>query len=220
MSNYRQDFLSKLDGGAPLYDEELLKILLSNAFGGKDMSDTAAKLCSYFPSLGAILRADYDEIAAVDGVSKSVAEYLHTVGRLDALINSRPDKISGDDGFLTLAVQRLKDKDCEAVELYFLNKNGKVLDIKTYTSHRTDTINVSAAELMSAISNSGAHKMYCAHNHVIGSCNPSEADDATTLRLISACKICNVIFGDHCIVNSSGEIYSYRKSGKLDELTK
>lgn len=215
MANFRQEIIAELNKNERLYDAELLNLMLSNAFAGKDTSAIAKKLTSYFPSIGAIFNADAEEISAVSGVPKRVAEYLKVVSVVYKHMHSRPVKIAHNDEFIQTVKERLTGRDCEYVELYFLNRNGAVLDVKSYTSHSSNSVNVAVTDLLAAISSSDASKIYCAHNHVTGSPEPSAADDATTLKLLSACNICKISFCDHCIVNSAGEVYSYMKSGKL-----
>ncbi len=215
---YRLDYLKRLSSDGNISESELLNIMLGNAFGGKDMSAVAAALLERFPTVLAVLKADTAEIISVEGVSEKLALYLKSVG---GVLNVRGDKslyINGSERCISVAQERFSGNKNEIVEIYMLNKSGKVTAIHTYTSHSPDRVNVSAAEIMSVISSSRAHGLYFAHSHVNCAASPSRADDEVTRSLIKVCDLCKKIFYDHCIVSSNGDKFSYLYSGRLDKL--
>lgn len=217
-NGYRQQYLQRLASGERLSERELLNIILSNAYGGKDFSAVTDALLSRFPSVQSIIDADYAEIMSVAGVTETVALYLKTLKRADELINHGKLSIGSTERCFEVAAQRFRGKVNEGVEVYLLNKSGRVTDVKYYTSGRPDKVEITAGELLSAISSSGAYGLYIAHNHVNCAATPSADDDSVTRKLIVACEMCNIIFFDHCIVSSNGDRFSYRQSGRLDML--
>ena len=217
MENYRQSFLDKLNGGK-VYEEELLNMLLSNAYGGKDYSDLSKALLMRFPGVRAIIGASYGEIISVKGVTESIATYFKTLDLLLKAQSRRKIHIADTEQAFDVAGQRLKRRDCECMEIYFLNARGLVIDIKSFTSRKADRVDVEAGNLLAAITVSKAYSLYFAHNHIDCSASPSPNDDAATQKLIKACELSGVRFVDHIIVSSTGERYSYLKSGRLAEL--
>lgn len=215
---YRRQFLERLQSGEKLDECELLNIILSNAYGGRDMSAVAAALLERFPSISAILKADFAEIKSVNGVSDSVAAYLRSLGLTENFSKSGELYINGTEQCLDVAAERFRYKKNECVEIYFVNKSGKVIDIKYYTSELPDKVEIAAGQLLSDISSSNAYGLYVAHNHLNTAANPSTDDSDVTAKIITACEICKIVFYDHCIVSSNGERFSYAESGLMQKL--
>ncbi len=215
---YRQEYLERLNSGEELSESELLNIILGNAYGGRDMSAVTNALLERFPSVSAILEADFAEIITVEGVSESVAAYLKSIDRARKLFEKDELYIMGTAQCFEVAAKRFRGEKNENMELYFVNKSGKVTGIKPYTSELPDKVEVSSGALLSVISSSGAYGLYLAHNHINSRANPSNADNEVTAKLIEACKMCKIIFFDHCIVSSNGDRFSYKESGAFEAL--
>ena len=215
---YRREFLERLSSGEELDESGLLNIILSNAYGGRDMSAVVSALLERFPSVSAVLDADYKEIITVEGVPDSVARYLKSIGRARKTFNRGELTITSTAKCFEVAAERFRGEQHEYMEIYFVNKSGKVTGIKTYTSDLPDKVEVSAGALLLEISSSGAYGLYLAHNHINSRANPSKSDNDVTAKLLEACDICKIIFYDHCIVSSNGEKFSYAESGMLKAL--
>lgn len=198
-----------------MYERDILNILLSNAYGGKDMSSITDALLARFPSVRSIITADWRELAAVEGVTEPVALYLRTLGLIAEACENRDFFITSTKECLELISSRFNGKDNESVEIYFVNKSGKVTDIKSFTSGNANRVEVSSAELMALLSSAKAYGIYFAHNHVNTSATPSYNDDFVTERVAEACKIIGLELFDHCIISSAGGTFSYSQSGKL-----
>ena len=216
--SYRREFLERLQSGGELDDSGLLNIILSNAYGGRDMSSVAGALLERFPGVSAILEAGYEEIMTVEGVSESVAAYLKSLGLARKLFDRGDLYITDTEQCFAVAAERFGGAENENLDIYFVNKSGRVTDIKRYTSELPDKVEVSAGTLLSVISASGAYGLYLAHNHINTGANPSAADNKVTAKLLTACDICGINFYDHCIVSSNGDRFSYKESGLLEKL--
>ncbi|MDE7380086.1 MAG: hypothetical protein K2N14_03440 [Clostridia bacterium] len=214
-NGYRKNYLKKLKDGGSLYEADLLAIILGNAFGGKDMSVEARALLTRFPGIRAILEADISEITAVDGISDSVAAYLKTLG-LAVKFNQKSNiEIKNTQQCIQFASSRLTGKDNEYVEMYFVNRSGKITDIRSFTSDNADKVDIAANRVLAIISSAQAYGLYFVHNHVNASAKPSANDDIVTDKIRSACAMCGVKFFDHCIVSSTGDKFSYAESGRM-----
>lgn len=208
--------MEKLDGDGRLYERDILNILLSNAYGGKDMSAVTDALLARFPSVHSIISADTRELTAVEGISEAVALYLKALGRVVEECDKKEAYIKSTEDCIKYISSRFYGKDNESVEIYFVNKSGKVTDIESYTSYNADRVDISSAELMALISSTKAHGIYFAHNHVNTSATPSRNDDFVTERVAAACRISGLELFDHCIISSTGDSFSYQQSGKLE----
>ena len=215
---YRQEYLERLQSGEVLSESELLNIILGNAYGGRDMSAIASALLERFPSVSAILDADYDEIITVEGVPESVAAYLKSIDRARKLFEKDELYIKSTAQCFEVAAKRFRGEKNENMELYFVNRSGKVTAVKSYTSALPDKVEVSSGTLLSGISLSNAYGLYLAHNHINSRANPSKSDNDVTAKLIEACQMCKIIFFDHCIVSSNGDRFSYKESGAFEAI--
>ncbi len=213
---FRQELIKRLDDGTPLNQDELLEILLENAYGGKDMSEISKRLMEIFPGVRAILAADYEELVAA-GAPEAVACYLKTLAR-NIEVDADAVFVRNTDDCFSLIEERLKGKDVEFVELYLLSKGYKLTDVLSFTSNFADSVNVSVNEVLSALSARSVYGVYLAHNHVNCSVVPSSVDDKVTKKISDACRLCGIKFFDHCIINSAGETFSYKKSGRMPQV--
>ena len=218
-NTYRSEFIQKLDGDGALYEKDVLNIMLSNAYNGKDMSGVAEKLLARFPSVKAVLDATLDEILAVDGVSEKVALYLKTVGTVCALEEDKKiSSIKNEEEFKNVLKLAFYGADNEYVKFFVVNSRGKIINTKTYTSGNADKVEMPTDEFLSLITCNKPYGLYLAHNHINCSCRPSASDDEVTRKIAMLCKACKVKLCDHAIINSDGEIFSYASSGRLEEL--
>ncbi len=218
--NFRREYLNKLESGGRLSEREVLTMLLGNAYGGRDFSAVAQALLARFPSVGAVLRAGKNELTAVEGVTDAVATYLMCVGRVltedDDCGEQRIEANGECPEFIKAALGRRND---EFLCFYFVDKSGRIKKTLTFTSGKTEKVDVSAKKIMSVLSADSHYGLYAAHNHVNCSAEPSAADDEMTARLVKACRVCDKVFLDHFIVSSLGECFSYFKSGRLAKLS-
>ena len=216
---YRSKFIEQLEGGGVLYERDILNIILSNAYGGKDMSATADKLLARFPGVHSILTADLEEILAVDGVSEKVALYLVTLGTAVKRSEQNDIKsIKNGEEFLDMLAGRFGGYDNEVAEFYFVNSRGKAVYTTRYTSGNADEVKMRTDEFISFITQNKPYGLYIAHNHVNCASRPSIADDDLTRKIATVCEACGVKLFDHAIINSEGEVFSYSISGRLNEI--
>lgn len=215
---YRREYLDRLESGEILSESELLNIILGNAYGGRDMSAVSAALLERFPSVSSVLEAGFAEIMTVGGVSENVAAYLKSLDRARKLFKCNELFIADTAQCFEVAAKRFHGAENENMELYFVNKSGKVTGIRTYTSALPDKVEVSAGALLLEISSSDAYGLYIAHNHINSSANPSKSDNDVTAKLLAACEMCKMNFFDHCIISSNGDRFSYSESGMLELL--
>lgn len=210
---------AKLESGDTLYDHEVLEILLFTACPRVNTNPVAHALLDRFCSLNGVLGASLEELTTVKGVGKHTASFLKTV----ALCMRRAGSIEGAAVLKTFgdckkfAEMRLKGRTEEYLELYFLEKNGCVKRIFSYTSADRNRVEADMDEVVRNIVLSKPHGLLAAHNHLNGSSEPSENDDNFTRTLQLICNLHGVKLWDHLIY--SGGFYSYKDSGRLDKIS-
>ena len=210
----------KLKNGDDLFDHELLEILLYSACPRKNTNPIAHALLDRFVTLSEVFNASVEELKEVEGVGESVAKFIKTVGlcaeRAGNIGNSPSLKTFGD--CKKFAHLRLKDKSHEYVEIYYLNKAGRVQRIFKYTSLEKSR----AFADMDAISRNIAlfrpNGIVIAHNHINGTESPSGYDDRFTHAVQFICDMNDVNLLDHIIYFSEDKIFSYKDSGRLEKV--
>lgn len=219
-ADYREEYIRILDETDNLYENEILRIIYGNAYGGKENPELVAALMERFPSVKSLMEADISELEAVNGMPANFALYLKTLNCINKFLNKNEIFMTGTEQCFKVIAERFRGKDNEYVEMYLVNKNGKVTDIKVFTSHKANKVDISASEIFSVISSSNAYGLYFAHNHVNASVQPSSEDDDVTGKIAVACDMCRIKFFDHCIINSVGDKFSYVKSGRMSNVVK
>lgn len=216
--SFRQEFIDKLDSDDRLFECDVLNMLLSNAYGGKDMSAVARRLLERFPSIRAMAAADYDQLKAVDGVTDGVALYLMSLNRLLSTSEGNGETVKNSADCLKLARGHFGDKDSEWAEFIFVNRAGRVIEVKQFGSSLTDRVNVPLKSIMAMISVSKAYGLYFVHNHVNFPPLPSKTDDTSTAKIALACDACGIKFFDHIILGEDNKSYSYQAEGRIEEV--
>ena len=210
----------KLKNRDDLFDHEVLEILLYNACPRVNTNPIAHALLERFVSLPEVFNASIDELKEVDGVGDNVARFIKTVGlcaeRIGSIGSSPSLKTFGDcKRFIEL---RLRGKKEEFIELYFMNKACRVQRIFSYTSSEKSRASVKADDIARSVALFRPYGIIIAHNHVDETANPSAHDDAFTRTVQFICNMNGTQLLDHCIYLSRDEIYSYKDSGRLEDI--
>ena len=216
---HRQRMLAKLSNDDDLYDHELLEILLFFVCPRKNTNPLAHELLDRFGSLKEVFNATDEEIKSVFGAGSSVANYLKALGRCYERIGNVEGvavlKTFGDcKKFVSM---RFKNVSEEKLELYFLDRGGKVKRQFSYTSFDRNKASVTSHEVIKKIALVKPYSIIVAHNHLNGSVNPSANDDKFTGRMQIICNLNNVVLLDH-LIYSDGNFYSYKDAGRLNEI--
>ena len=218
---HRRRMYEKLKNDDGLHDHELLEILLFNAYPRINTNPIAHELIKTFGSLSGVLAADVDRLKAVDGVGESVALYIKCAGEIIRRTSSKPAAISvfkNHEDIKKFVSVRLRGNNTEVMELYFVDKNGRVKRINSFTNENESKVTVDADKIMELLSAEKPYGLLVAHNHLRGGCNPSDNDDKFTASIRILCSISNTRLLDHLIYYSDKEVYSYLLSGQLDDI--
>lgn len=220
---HRKRMYEKLKNGDALFEHEILEILLFNAYPRTNTNPIAHALLQAFGTVSGVFGATVDELTAVDGVGENVALYLKCIGEC---VKRSGNSYAGVavlksyDDFKKFTVLRMRGKTEEVLEIYCLEKNGKIKKILSYTSNEQSRVELGTEEIAKVIATVKPYGMLIAHNHLSGKSLPSENDDIFTAKAQLMCSMGNVNLYDHCIYASDGNIYSYFASGKIDEIKK
>ena len=211
----------KLASGNALYEHEILEIFLFNAFPRKNTNPIAHSLLNTFGSVAGVLDADIDSLMTVKGVGKGIALYIKCAGeclRLINPVNAGIAVLKTYEDFKTFATVRMRGRREEILELYCLEKNGKLKTIFSFTDTDTSKVEVSTDKISGILAKEKPFGVLVAHNHLSGNSAPSVNDDRFTSELQLMCSFNNVVLYDHCIYASDTNVFSYFAAGKMDEI--
>ena len=218
---HRRRMYEKLKNDSLLEDHELLEILLFNAFQRKNTNPIAHALLDRFGTLSGVFGADYNKLITVDGVGENVAPYIKCIAECKKRVAAEFVGIAvlkNYDDFKNFTIARLRGKPTEVLEIYCLDKNGKVTSINSFTNNDENKVEVESDKIASIIATHKPHGILVAHNHLSGVSLPSVNDDLFTTKIYVLCNVNNVNLYDHCIYASDSEVFSYYLTGTLDKI--
>ena len=218
---HRQRMYEKLKSGAPLYDHELLEILLFNAIPRKNTNPLAHSLIATFGSLAGVFEADFEELKSVEGVGESVALYIRSLGeclKRTNTVNTGFAILKNHRDIADFVTMRLRAKTAEVLEFYFLDKAGRVTSIHPFTCGDAHKVDIASQKISAVMAAARPHSVIVAHNHPRGIAAPSVNDELFTREMQVICSLNGVDLQDHCIVGSDGTIYSYFRAGAIDNI--
>ncbi len=214
---FRGEIIEEMENGGYMHGRRLMCALLSNGFGGRDMSRLADNLLFTFPSVTAVLEADYPSLMTVEGMTRRTALYILALGEVKKKTGEPLARIKDSGELIAHARRALKDKDCEFAELYLVDRDGAVLNFYRFTSRLKTRVFMNAQEFINKIIAGKPYGFYVLHNHISDRPDPSAMDDKFTARLLVVCGESGVRFLDHCVVAGENS-FSYRGSGRMDKL--
>ena len=218
---HRKRMYEKLKSGAPLYDHELLEILLFNAIPRKNTNPIAHSLIQTFGSLAGVFEADPDELMSVEGVGENAALYIKCVGecmKRTGSANAGFAVLKSHKDVADFVTMRMRGKSAEVLEFYFLDKTGRVISIHPFTCNDAHRVDIASQKITSIFAAARPYSVIIAHNHPRGAATPSENDNLFTKEMQVICSLNEVNLQDHCIYGADGDIYSFFRSGEIDKI--
>lgn len=221
---HRRRMYEKLKNGDELYEHEVLEMLLFNAYPRTNTNPIAHSLLKAFGSISGVFGAEVEELIAIDGVGENVALYLKCIGECVKRSGSKNSVgvavLKSYEDFKKFAALRLRGKTEELLEIYCLDKSGRVKSVSTFTNNEQNKVELGTEEISRIIATFKPYGLLLAHNHLSGKAQPSENDDIFTAKVQFICSMNNVNLYDHCVYASDGNIYSYFAAGKIDYIKK
>ena len=211
----------KLKNDDGLHDHEILEILLYNAFPRKNTNPVAHSLLQMFGSLSGVFAADVEQLMTVEGVGENVALYIKCVGECNKRTGTNSAGIAvlrNHAAFKEFTITRMRGRTVEVVELYFLDKNGKVKRICPFTDDEFNKVSVASDKISKLLAAEKPYGVVVAHNHLSKNPQPSMSDNRFTAELMLICSINNVVLFDHLIYATDKEVFSYYLTGRLEAL--
>ncbi len=203
-SRMKERFLiNGLDGFS---DHEIVELLLFYALPYRDTNVLAHRLIDRFGTWMQVVNADYQDLAAVPGVTPHVAALLTLVGQSaaryyrDIIMGDVIQLFDADMMARYLIPWFLSEKD-ESVVMVSMDNKRKVLNTTRIFQGSVNSAQFNVRLAVQQALRDNATQIVLAHNHPNGFCFPSDADVATTKYLIEVLKPLDIRVVDHLIVS-------------------
>ena len=203
-------------GPETLADAELIAILLRTGSGGQSAIDLARQLLARFGSLGALLRAEPDELVGIRGLGNTKRATLLCVN----VLLRRVLEEELQQGCLLASPQAAKRflqhrfawMKTECFVGLFIDIQGQLIEAATLATGTLDRVAIYPREVVRLALKHNAAAVIFAHNHPGGRAQPSALDKALTASLKQAMDCIDVKLLDHLIVAGT-RTWSFHEHG-------
>lgn len=207
----RRFLLKNPDG---LTDAELLELLLR--FTTDEAQTLAQRLLEIFPGVSALMDADTESLAAVEGLDEDSLLLLRLMPELNrryflSHAQGQTCLLEGADFGRYLLPYFYGARD-ELVYLLLLDAAGRVLNCRLIGHGSVNSANVPLRRMVQETLTANATGVVLAHNHPSRIALPSREDVELTFRLRDALAMIDVVLLDHIIV-ADDDYVSLRESG-------
>lgn len=196
-------------GGDIFEGYELMEMLLYNIIPVRDTNPVAKRLMFRFGSLEGILSAEISELLEVEGVGKTTAEYIRSIGALPEILGRGNGSQRILDSYEAIG-RHLCDyfagmTEYKVIMLLFDNSMHIIGTEEVYSSDY-DRGNVHGKAFLDLALAAGASCAVIAHNHPYGPLYPSHADILTNGLVSSVFLHGGVKLLEHFIISGEGYI--------------
>lgn len=216
-SRLRKRFLC--DYGASMADYEMLELLLTISIPRRDVKPLAKKLIAEFGDLSGVVRASYEELSEVEGVSKTTAALLKIIeaGKRRAesasLNSSKRNVISNWVELACFCREELGEDGEEGIyAFYFRGKKNYLGYVKI--GEKATMAGVNKADLVDTMSKSGATSVAIVHNNPAEFNEPDNQEVALGKEMQKYLKLFNTNLLDYLILSKNNTL-SFSHSGWL-----
>jgi len=190
-----------LEGFAP---HEILELILMYAIPQKDVNPLAHRLMEHFGSLHAVLEADVQELAKVEGIGMYAASLLslfsHVDRQLERSRSAQKKRLGNRAASNAHCLSLLAGLRQEHLYLVCLNAQMEVVQNALIARGTLNEVPAYPRLVAEAALRSNAHSVVLCHNHPGGSFIPSVQDLEMTASLGQMLQGLDVVLVDHVIV--------------------
>ena len=211
-SGHRARLRQRLLEGGPeaLADYEVLEYLLFAARPRGDTKPTAKALLARFGSLAAVLNADHNALAEVEGMGEVSAAALKIVAlaaRRMARSEVRQKPVLGSwQALLDYLAIDMAHLTVERVRVLYLDSRNRLILDHQAQEGTIDEAAIHPREVVKKALEVGATALILVHNHPSGNPEPSRADIQITARIAEAGRLLGITVHDHVIVGREGHV--------------
>jgi len=207
---HRARLRKRLAQGGPdaLLDHELIEYLLALAIPRRDTKPLAKQLITRFGSFGALLSADWRDLAQIKELSETSIAAIKiaqatALRLLKSEVAQRP-VLSGWQALLDYLRADMAHLPVERVRVLHLNARNMLLHDDHMGDGSIDEAAIYTREVVKRAVSLGSTSLILVHNHPSGSPEPSRQDIAVTRQIMDATKPIGVTVHDHIIIGTQG----------------
>lgn len=217
----KQRFLNEgLRGFEP---HQILELLLFYGIPRKDTNPIAHELVETFGSLSGVLRAPYEDLLEIKGMTPNAATLIRFSGQL---IREYYDNNLSKDMILDstekmgqFILPKFMGEDNERVLLVCLDNKCKVLHCSFVSEGSMNATEIHVRRILEQAIRNRATAVVIAHNHPSGFALPSIEDQHCTRVLAEALQVAGIQLVDHLVV-ADNDYVSMRSTPMLAHLFK
>ncbi len=203
-------------GPDTLADAELIAILLRTGSGGQSAIDLARHLLERFGSLGALLRAEPEELTGICGLGDTKRATLLCVNvLLRRVLEGEMQQgclLDSPQAVRRYLLHHFAWMKTECFLGLFIDMQGRLIEAVTLATGTLDRVNVYPREVIRLALKLNAAAVIFAHNHPGGRALPSALDKTLTSKLKQAMACVEVKLLDHLIV-AGNQTWSFHEHG-------
>lgn len=200
------------NGFSQLEDHKLLELLLFYAIPQADTNELAHTLLREFGSFDELIKADIEQLKKVNGVGDNTALLISAMGevfyRASKSKGCKKQLYKTSEDYIALATSYLSAERVEKVFLFCFNSSGKLKKTAELSSGDETSAYIDVRKALKAVMDCDAKKAVLAHNHPLGSCEPSVNDIDSTRSFCVMFRNLGVFLVDHIIVGEDNNAYS------------
>lgn len=219
-SGHRQRMMEKLIASPDSFAEhEYLEIVLFSMLKRQNTNPLAHRLIKEFGSLKGVFNASVYELMQVEGVGKSVAYGLYSIGKaMKQATKKQPssNNWSNISSHLVEVVNWFDEETEEKLVLLLLDKDYVEIS-RIECVGGEPAIKTKLTDIASEFARFKPKYLILAHNHPSGNAEPSPTDDYSVAKFNMLCELHGVNIIDKIIV-ADDEVYSYKLASRLSEV--
>lgn len=189
-------------------DVQILELMLTCGIRREDTNAIARRLLERFGSLSAILRASFNELLSVKGVTVSSAVYMSIVIQVNefAAARMRMSEIVFDSALKAkdFFSAYFANRHVESIVCAYLDDVYRVIEIENLAIGTSNQVTLNITKVVEGMLRNHATSIIIAHNHLSGSGKPTSADFKATKELCMVLNMLNCKVNDHIVVGPSG----------------
>ncbi len=200
-------------------DHQVLELLLFQVILRGDTNIISHRLMQRFGSLSAVLEADPEDIASVEGLGYKAAAFMAMIPQVtrryyqDRVLLDRP-KLSSSSAVAEYLIPLMAGRPEEVFYVLCLDTQCRVLYPALISEGTVKEAAVYPRHVVEVAIRHRAASVIFAHNHPAGTSTPSPQDHHLTKILVQALGPLDIKVLDHIIV-ASNNAYSFASEGVL-----
>jgi DNA repair protein RadC len=210
------------DGLRGFEPHQILELLLFYGIPRRDTNPIAHELINTFGNLSGVLKASYDELLKVKGVTPGSAALICFCGQLireyyDSEVSKKDIVLDSTEKMGEYILPKFFGERNERVLLVCLDNKCKVLHSSFVSEGSINATEISVRRILEQAIRNHATAVVVAHNHPSGFALPSVEDQKTTKVLTNALNVAGIQLVDHLIV-ADDDYVSLRSTKMLTHL--